>query len=210
MKKSVILLITLFFITALSLLILKNLNDTDSFVEKQNYSLNNTQVLIAVKNTKNEVSKLLKQNREFIDDALDNEIFQTSIPIKDLTVLFSIKKYDKTNINEIKVKGSKKVEDKLLEYDIFEYDIFKEIYNDKLEIEGAKVDTRKQLDDIISTFIIQTYSEKILNVKDELGFLDAKDLYELNIKVDFNNAIAKAYYILKNDGKVQYFDISFK
>ncbi len=213
MKKSVILLITLFFITALSLLILKNLNDTDNFVQKQNYTLNNTQVLIAVKNTKNEIAKLLKQNKESIDEASeDDPIFQTSIPIKikDLTILFRIKKYNKTNINEIDVKNSKKVEEMFLKHNIFEYDLFKDIYNDKLEIQDTKVDTIKQLDDIISTFGIQTYSEKILNIKDKLGFLDPKDLYELNIDIHFNNAIAKAYYILKNDGKVQYFEISFK
>jgi hypothetical protein len=31
----------------------------------------------------------------------------------------------------------------------------------------------------------------------------------LDIKVNFNNAKAKAYYVLKKDGGVEYFDISF-
>lgn len=212
MKKGVVLLITLFFITAISLLILKNLDDTDVFLEKQNYSLNNTQVLIAIKNTKNEVSKLLKEHKDSIDKVLENEVLQTGIPIKidDLDINFGIKKYEKLDINEIRNKDSQIVEEYFASNNIFDYELFKDIYKKKLETEDKKIETSKQLDDIINAFIIKSYSEEILKIKDDLGFFKSEDLYELSIDAKYNSAVASAYYILKNDGKVKYFDISFK
>jgi len=211
-KKGVVLLITLFFITAISLLILKNLDDTDVFLEKQNYSLNNTQVLIAIKNTKNEVSKLLKEHKDSIDKVLENEVLQTGIPIKidDLDINFGIKKYEKLDINEIRNKDSQIVEEYFASNNIFDYELFKDIYKKKLETEDKKIETSKQLDDIINAFIIKSYSEEILKIKDDLGFFKSEDLYELSIDAKYNSAVASAYYILKNDGKVKYFDISFK
>ncbi|WP_072682463.1 hypothetical protein [Arcobacter sp. LA11] len=212
MKKGVVLLITLFFITTISLLILKNLDDTDVFLEKQNYSLNNTQVLIAIKNTKNEVSKLLREHKDDIDEVLENELLQTSIPIKidDLDIKFGIKKYEKIDINEMRNKDSQVIEEHFISNNVFDYELFKEIYEEKLQIENKKVETSKQVDDIINAFIIKSYSEEILRIKEDLGFLKAENLYELSIEAKYNSAIASAYYILKNDGKVEYFDISFK
>jgi len=212
MKKGVVLLITLFFITSISLLILKNLDDTDSFLEKQNYSLSNTQILIAIKNTKNEVAKLLIENKDIIDRVLENEFSETLIPLKvnDLDIEFGIKKYEKININEMRNKDSKVVKNLLLSNNVFSYELFKDIYEDKLQNKDNIVETSKQLNDIINTFIIRNDSEEILRIREDLGFLKAEDLYELNIKVKYNSVVSSAYYILKNNGKVEYFDISFK
>ncbi|PLY08327.1 MAG: hypothetical protein C0625_01710 [Arcobacter sp.] len=212
MKKGVVLLITIFFIAAFSLLILKNLDDTDIFIEKENYILNNTQVLIAIKNTKNEVSKLLVKHKNDIDKALESEVFQTLIPIKvnDLDIKFGIKKYEKIDLNEINNKDSKVVEEYFVSYNVFDYELFKDIYTEKLQFGNKKIETSKQLSDIIETFIIKSYSKEILRIKENLGFFKAENLYELNIDVKYNGAVASAYYILKNDGKVEYFDISFK
>lgn len=211
MKKGVVLLLTLFFMTAISALILKNLSDTDIFLEEQNYIMNNTQVLIAIKNTKNEVGKLIKKYKDSIDEALENELLQQnfSININDLNITFSLKKYNRTNINKISVENSKVVQDLFLANNIFDYELFKEIYLSKLQNTNKKIETRKQLDDIINTYIIRNNND-ILNIKDELGFISSEDLYELNINTKYSSSEANAYYLLKNDGMVQYFDISFK
>ncbi len=213
MKKGVVLLITLFFITAISVIVLKNLDDTDKFLEKQNYILNNTQVLISVKNIKNEVAKLLNENKDDIDDALKDGAITLPINIQDLSITSILEKYVKIDINEMKNKDSKVVEDFFISNDIFDYALFKSIYNEKIEElieDNKKVNNSKQLDDIINTFIMKSQKKDILNIKNSLGFLNPDNLYELNIEINFNNAKAQAYYILKNDGKVQYFDISFK
>lgn len=116
MKKGIVLLMTLFFITAISVLVLKNLYDTEQFLEKQNYQLNNTQVLIAIKNTQKEVGRLLKENKESVDKALQNDIFQNSIPfeIENLKIDFTVSNYSKVDINMIKDKNSNDVKNLFL------------------------------------------------------------------------------------------------
>ena len=212
MKKGVVLLLTLFFITAISALILKNLSDTDIFLEEQNYIMNNTQALIAVKNTKEEIAKLIEKYKDSIDEALENELLQENIPIKikDLNINFNLKKYEKIDINQIKVKDSKEVENKFIEFGISDYEIFKEVYLEKIPIEDSKVETSKQLDDIINSYIIKSYNNDILKIKDDLGFIVAEGSYELNMNIKYYSSEVFAYYLLKNDGTVEYFDISFK
>lgn len=212
MKKGIVLLITLFFITAISLLVLKNLSDTDEFLENDNLISNNTQVLIGVKNTQKEVSKLLVKYKDDVNEALENELLSSTIPIsiEELDIKFSIKKSEKIDINKMKKEDSKVVENLFLENDIFDYTYFKEIYTQKLQEGLARVDTSKQVDDIISTFIKETENKKIEDIRDYLGFIDKENLYELNVFVNFLKSSARAYYLLDEEGKVQYFDISFK
>ncbi len=45
MKKSIVLLISLFFIAAVSLLIMKNLEDTDLYLSEQNSKFSKTQIM---------------------------------------------------------------------------------------------------------------------------------------------------------------------
>lgn len=212
MKKGVVLLITLFFITAISILVLKNLDDTDTILEKQNYTLNNTQVLIAIKNVQSEVGRLILENKENVDDALEDDIFQTPLPIniEDLDIKFSVKKYERTDINDINKKDSKTVQNLFLDNDIFDYSDFEEIYKEKLLTSNQKVETTKQVDDIINTFIMRTENQRIYSIVDELGFFSDESLYELDINTKYLGSNASAYYILDKEGKVKYFDISFK
>ena len=60
MKKSIVLLISLFFISALSILIIKSLEDTNSFIKEKNHKMNRIQVLTSIKNTQIEISRYLK------------------------------------------------------------------------------------------------------------------------------------------------------
>lgn len=211
MKKGIVLLMTLFFITAISVLVLKNLYDTEQFLEKQNYQLNNTQVLIAIKNTQKEVGRLLKENKESVNKALQNDIFQNSIPfeIENLKIDFTVSNYSKVDINMIKDKNSNDVKNLFFENNVFDYDRFVDIYNETLPLKDSKVETTKQLEDIFSNLIKQVGNEDIKRLKDKLGFLNESNLYELNINANYFASNAKAYYILNKDGKVKYFDISF-
>ena len=212
MKKGVVLLITLFFITAISLLVLKNLDDTDIFLKKQNYILNNTQVILAIKNTQEELSRLLKENKDYVNEALENDIFKFPIPIgfNDLDIDFTIEKYDRVDINDIKKKDSKTIQNLFYENDLYNYEEFEDIYKEKLQESILQIGTTKQVDDIINTFILRSENNKIDSFSNKIGFLSEKNLYEINIYIKYLSSSAKAYYILKNDGKVLYFDISFK
>lgn len=212
MKKGVVLLMTLFFITAISILVLENLDDTQQFLEKQNYKLNNTQVLVAIKNTQKEVSKLINEKKENLDKALENDIFQNYIPLElgELKINFRISNYSKVDINKIKGKDQNGIKNLFYENNVFDYDSFVDIYNEKLPLKDSKVENTKQLEEIINLLIKQVENEDIKTIEEKLGFLSAENLYELNINARYIASKAKAYYILKNNGEVQYFDISFK
>lgn len=212
MKKGVVLLITLFFIIAISILVLKNLDDTDTILEKQNYILTNTQILIAIKNTQEEVGRLILENKDNIDDALKDDVFQTPFPlnIKDLQIEFTIKKYDRININDIKQKDSKTVQNLFSNNNVYNYLEFIDVYNEKLTTTEQNVETTKQITDIINTFILRTENQDIYRVVDNLGFRSEENLYELDINTQYLSVNAVSYYILDKEGKVKYFDISFK
>ena len=218
MKKGVVLLITLFFITAISALVLKNLDDTDKFLEKQNHILNNTQILISIKNSQTEVSEMISKYKEEIDKLLeDDSIITFPLNIEELLISFTLKSYNKIDINKVKEEESTAVQDLFSENDIFDYSLFVDIYKEELKIEELQesdtkdisVVTNKQLDAIIYSFIIRSENQKIEQIRDDLGFISGNGLYELNVNLEYLGTNSIAYYILNEKGEVLYFDISF-
>ena len=206
MKKSIVLLVSLLFITAISALILKNLDDTNEYVSEQNYKLNKAQLLMMVKNAQTEASKFIEKYPDNLKD-LSNIPFS----IKDIDLQLSLVEYDKYDLNLLKEKDKKKYEH-IQEF--FWDNSVDGFENLQYLLKGApKLQNSKQVDDIITTFIEQTYSDSILKIKDRLGFLSSSNegkLYELKIKVMYLKEILKGYYILDKEGKVKYFELSFK
>ena len=70
-KKGIILLITLFFISAISVLILKNLGDSEKFISEVSFDTKLTQFKIVNENVQNEIIKILNENKDYIDDILE-------------------------------------------------------------------------------------------------------------------------------------------
>lgn len=206
MKKSIVLLVSLLFITAISALILKNLDDTNEYISEQNYKLNKAQLLMMVQNAQKEASKFIKK---YPDDLppLENIPFS----IKDIDLQLSLVAYDKYDLNLLKEKDKKKYED-IQEF--FWDNSVDGFENLQYLLKGSpKLQNSKQVDDIITTFIEQTYSDNILNTKDKLGFISSLEdgrLFELKVKVLYLKEILKGYYILDKEGKVKYFELSFK
>lgn len=210
MKKSIVLLVSLLFITAISALILKNLDDTNEYISEQNYKLNKAQLLMMVKNAQTEASKFIKK---YPDDLPPLEGIPFSI--KDIDLQLSLVEYDKYDLNLL--RNSKTQEDRKKYEPIQEFFLDNSVdgfENLQYLLKGApKLQNSKQVDDIIITFIEQTYSDDILKIKDRLGFLSSSNegkLYELKIKVMYLKEILKGYYILDKEGKVKYFELSFK
>ena len=98
-----ILLITLFFISALSVLILKNLDDSEQFIKAT--ALDNTliQLKITSRNIEDQVRKLIKKYNNNIDDVV--KITQNGIPmnLKGIDMLIKLEYYNDIdcNINDI-------------------------------------------------------------------------------------------------------------
>lgn len=220
MKKSIVLLISLFFIATLSLLILKNLKDTDSYLSEQNAKFTKTQILFYINNTKDEVSKVFSKNldREALKEYVGLEF---PLFIQDAKITMRLEEYDKYNINLLGEKDEKKYEffkDFLIRNDIYDIDILRENF-----LENNKIKNSKQLDFLLEKFQKESYTSDIFKVKDYIGFMnyDKKEIsqnekekeilfYELFIKVDYLKQFAKAYYILNKNGGVEYFEYSFK
>jgi hypothetical protein len=218
MKKSIVLLISLFFIAAVSLLIIQNLKDTDSYISEQNSKFAKTQIMFLINNTKDEISKTLSQNQgNDISSYLDVDY---PLVVKDALITIRVEEYDKYDINLLNKKDEKDYENlkKFLEKNgVYDVENFKYLMQN-----NGNIKNYKQRDELLNDFAIQVYDKRILDLKDYLGFIkfDKKEdekkedkeilFYELFVKVDYLKQFAKAYYILNKNGGVEYFEFSFK
>lgn len=219
MKKGVVLFISLLFIAAVSLLIIKNLEDTDSYIHEQNSKFTKTQIMMYLNNAKDEISKVISKNQNNKIKSYLN--IDYPIILQDAEITIRLKEYDKYNINLLRSDDKKAyiyIQSFLENNDIYDIETFKYIIKDSQEIK-----TSKQLDELINNFSKQTYKNQILGVKDYLGFMDydkkginvkresdEKLFYELFVKVEYLKQFTKAYYILNKSGGVEYFELSFK
>lgn len=207
MKKSIVLLVSLLFITAISALIFQNLNDTESYISEQNYKINKIQLLSISENMQREASSAIKQYGNDLKDFDD-----TPLNIEGIDILFKLNKYDRANVNDLALSREKykKVENIFLDNNIGDFDTFRYYFKDAKNEPHVK--NSKQLDAIINRFVKDTYNNKILDFQDKLGFYaDAeKTLYELKLKIKNLKDFISAYYILDDKGEVKYFELSFK
>lgn len=220
MKKSIVLLTTILFMAAISLLILKNLEDTNSYISVENSKFTKTQILYYINNSKVEVTKLLSKNfdREILKEFTE---FEYPILFQDANISIKLKEYDRYNINLLKEKDEKKYENFknfLQRNDVYDIYTLKNIL-----IEFENINNNKQLNSLLDKFEKESYKADISKIKDYIGFIDydkkeffqnenEKDIkfYELFVKVSYLNEFAKAYYILDKTGGVKYFEYSFK
>ena len=229
MKKSIVLLISLFFIATVSLLIIQNLKDTNSYINEQNSKFTKTQMMMYLNNAKDEIARVLKlvveQNS---DENKQREVLKdyvgVNFPIimQDAKITIRFEEYDKYNINLLKEKDEKKYEyfeDFLVRENIYDFERLEDIFSENNQVKNSK-----QLDFILEKFEKESYNTDIFKVKDYIGFIDGYDkqeitlddkdkeieFYELFVKVDYLKQFAKAYYILNKKGEVKYFEYSFK
>ena len=225
MKKAIVLFISLLFIAAVSLLILKNLEDTDSYVSEQNSKFSKTQIMFYINNAKDEIAGVLNSVKLNSDEDKQREVLKdyvgVNFPIimEDAKITIRLEEYDKYNINLLKEKDEKKYEnfkDFLVRESIYDFEGLQEVYTEEVK-------NSKQLDFILEKFEKESYNTDISKIKDYIGFqeYDKKEIsqndkekeikfYEVFVKVDYLKQFAKAYYILNKSGGVEYFEFSFK
>lgn len=236
MKKAIVLFISLLFIATVSLLILKNLEDTDSYVSEQNSKFSKTQIMFLLNNTKDEMLGVLKFIAEQnTDENKQREVLKdyvgVNFPIimEDAKITIRLEEYDKYNIKLLNEKNRKTDEQKESYKAFVEYLKGYFINVEGLEIllndlvDDGKIENNKQLDLLFEKFEKESYNIDISKVKDYIGFqdYDKKEIrqndrdkeikfYELFVKVEYLKQFAKAYYILNKSGGVEYFEFSFK
>lgn len=227
MKKSIVLLVSLFFIGIISLLIFNNVKNVDLLISNSNDDLKNTQVLITVNNYKNEIGNYLYKNKENIDSILDSEFFSNDIPlnINELNVSVNIKKYkDIQNINLLFEKDANKkaiIENFFLSNSV-EFDSFNSFVFDYLVFlsnEEKSIKNKNQLNKLIDEYIKTVNNEDINNIRDRLGTIEITEdsnfvICNLDIRYDGKFINSNFIYDLNsfkdNRVEVKDFEYTFK
>ena len=232
MKKSIVLLISLFFIAAVSLLIMKNLEDTDLYLSEQNSKFSKTQIMFLLDNTREEIKGILASIVKDVDEDKQREVLKdyvgVNFPIlmEDARIIMRLEEYDKYNINLLKESKDKNADEEKYKYfkdflsreNIYDFERLQDIYSENNQVKNSK-----QLDFILEKFEKESYNSDISKIKDYIGFqeYDKKEItqsdkekeikfYELFVEVEYLKQFAKAYYILDKSGGVKYFEYSFK
>ena len=130
MKKGVVLFISLLFIAAISLLILKNLEDTDSYISEQNSKFTKTQMMMYLNNAKDEISKALSKNQNNKIKSYLN--IDYPIILQDAEITIRLQEYDKYNINLLRSDDKKAyiyIQSFLENNDIYDIDkVFRDVF----------------------------------------------------------------------------------
>ncbi len=187
-KKSIVLLITLFFISAISILILQNLKDTDQFLDEISSQNSLDQIQITIDNINKEIPKYLKKNIDDIDDILANA---SAVPLQfgNVDILLSIEEYVLPQFNMNNISPGMIAEDDFMNNINYQYD-FLQIVN-KNNKKHDKYQNNNQIQQTIEEYITLTKDEDILKIKDEFTY----------IKEDVNKTLILCEYSLKVDDK---------
>jgi hypothetical protein len=195
-KQGVILLITLFFISALSVLILKNLDDSEQFINAT--ALDNTliQLKITSRNIEDQVRKLINKYSNNTDDVV--KITQNGIPmnLKGIDMLIKLEYYNDIDCNINDINKSTNIIDicgEEVNNNInYQYD-FKEILGT-----FHHIDNQKQLDYFLNKYIEVTHDDTIGNITNRFGYFNTdKGVHYLKCSytIDMANTKAAGYFI---------------
>ncbi len=187
-KKSIVLLITLFFISAISVLILQNLKDTEDFLDEISSQSSLSQVQITINNINTEIPKYLKSNSDNIDDILANA---KAVPLQfgNVDILLSIEEYILPQFYINNLTDDMMAEDDFMNNINYQYD-FLEIVK-KNNKKKDKYKNNNQIQHTIQEYIKLTKDSDILNIKDEFTY----------IKEDENITLIQCDYSLSIDDK---------
>jgi len=212
MKKGVVLFVTLLFIASVSVLIVANMKDTQSYIGTNNSKFNITQSYHLISDLQKSVSKKLSsiENKNNIDAYIANNFTENIVfDLKNINFKLDFSKYDKPNINDLISNNQDKrfkIEEKLILYEVFNFSILYE-YLDK-----NKVISSNGLKDLVLEYEKNTREKIVPEFDNTVGFLDNSEdnLYKLDIEVFNIDEKILAYYILDNKGEIAHYETSIK
>lgn len=204
MKKGIVLLITLFFISAISILILKNLDDSEQFIKEVATDTSLTQLNITVKNVQKEVLQLTTRYQENIDELL--EISSEGIPFNygNVDLIIQLEEYILKECNLNDINTTQVLYEKCpntVEYISYIDDFM------NIKKQYPKIENRYQLDHIITRYKNKTRDEKVEEIRiDGFEYLSKKDdessIYLIcHVDIDIDSIKAKNRFIFNLDSK---------
>ncbi len=227
MKKGIVLLVSLFFISVISLLIFENLDKTDKLIKESNLDYVNTQALISINNYKNEIGKLLLKNKDSLDDILDSDFFSSKIPLNagNVKINVTLEKYeDMFDLNgfiQSDENSKKKLEELFLnngvDYGSFNY--FINNYMSFLSKEDKGIKSTTQVWHLLDEYVKETNNDEIFKIKDKLGVItttEESNMVFCRLDMDINNKLFSSQFIydvdklVENKIEVRDFEFNFR
>lgn len=217
-KKAIVLLMTLMFIMAISALIIKNLNDANSYIEESNSDNYYIKSLISVDNIKNEFFDYFLKNKEQIPLLLGDESLQEGVDLEygDIKAKVSFKKYeDRYDINDLAKKDKvkiKEIENLFLDNNVFGFSVFKNLVVSYIKKYG-NIDNFEQINTLVELFIEKLESDDIKTIQDNLSFIDTEKQTAIigHLDITHSNRFVISDFIFDiTDKKIKGFNIAFK
>ncbi len=194
MKKSVVLLITLSIISVLSIIIMNNLNSIDGLINKRIKSNSETNAFLLIDKTNEQILKLLKDNKEYLEENLpigsidfstqNNKLFINYLGYHEK--IYQLANLEKTNFN------------------------FKRFLKER-DIKVSDISNYKQQDYILSTYLSISNDNRISEIINDITYIDdihKKDYFECFYTFSHQNIEYKVRIIF-NDSfkKVKEFEV---
>lgn len=216
-KSAIVLFVTLIFILAISALIVKNLDDSNKFIDESNSEASQVQSLLAVKNLKEEFLKYFVKHKDTLDELLEKEPFNEEFLLEYENVKANLKfeKYEeKHDVNLLTKEESKyqEIEQLFMDNDISDFYTFKQMVVQNSKLYG-EIESFIQLNHILEAFIQKTDNEDIRPIKEFLSFLstEKQQLLLCNMEIQISGKSVKSDFIYDiAANSVKGFDIVFK
>lgn len=191
MRKSIVLLITLFFIATISILILQNLKDTDDFLNELAFDNSLSQVQITIDNIQKEIPKYFYKNKDNIDIILENS---SAVPLNygNVELLLNIIEYvpKEFNINKLTTEDTSSY--KFINNITSVYDFVQLVNKHK------PYTSQEQIVQTIDEYIELTHDKDILNITDDFTYFTIKNgarLIECNYNLKVNDITSEVSFI---------------
>ena len=211
MKKSIVLLITMLFISAISLLVMDNLKDSEKFIDNSQNSINFTQTNISILNIN---EQLIKQLNEI--DKNDLEVAFEYIQLLNVKTIgtMNISNLNPSILNiqsyyDITKDYTNTLDTYLIDNIDYRYDLF-------ALTKDINITNNRQLQNVISEYIEQTKDDKILNILEDNKFLvkyyqykdtnNTKTFISCNYDIKVNNLKSHVDLIFEHKKDIKYFD----
>lgn len=176
-KKGIVLFVTLLFIIAISVLIVKNLAITDQFIAISAKDSNIKQLEISIKDINYEILKLFKNK-----DANVLNDFPQEIPFTygNVEVELHLESYSKTTY-KLDSNLAKNINN---DGGLFSYYINKHAFLEVLQ--DKNITNQKQVDFVIDEYINKTNDYRILKIEDQLTYVDLNKTSYVSCKYDLD------------------------
>ncbi|HFU75903.1 MAG TPA: hypothetical protein ENK66_06615 [Arcobacter sp.] len=178
MRKSIVLLITLLFITAIAALIIKNVDDTQKITQYGNMNKNLVQLQMSINNINDEIGEFISNNNDNLSEVF--EMIPEAIPLEfgDIKALVTLELYDESSYYLFDKNITKNLSDEDRMYIVDPYTL-------EEFIKENNITNKKQIDFVVDKYVDYVRDDKILSIKDKFIPKKLPKLDEQNNSIEY-------------------------